>query len=81
MKYFLKFLDLSILLISLGKFKGFKVVESLILDLLNKESLIEQLPEILEENIGYIEPIIFDNHISVTFIKKVHIKIEKEQKQ
>ena len=68
-------------LISLGKFKGFKVVEPLILDLLNKESLIEQLPEILEENIGYIEPIIFDNHISVTFIKKVHIKIEKEQKQ
>ena len=57
-------------LISLGKFKGFKVVEPLILDPLNKESLIEQLPEILEENIGYIEPIIFDNHISVTLIKK-----------
>ena len=57
-------------LISLGKSKGFKVVEPLILDPLNKESLIEQLPEILEENIGYIEPIIFDNHISVTLIKK-----------
>ena len=25
----------------------------------------------MEENIGYIEPIIFDNHISVTLIKKV----------
>ena len=58
-------------LISLGKFKGFKVVEPLILDPLNQESRIEQLPEILEENIGYIEPIIFDNHISVTLVKKV----------
>ena len=53
-------------------------MEPLILDPLNKESLIEQLPEILEENIGYIEQIIFDNHISVTLIKKLHLQIEKE---
>ena len=66
-------------LISLGKFKGFKVVEPLILDPLNQESRIGKLHEELVENIGYIEPIIFDNHISVTLIKKLHLLIKEEQ--
>ena len=56
--------------ISLGKFKGFITVEPLILDPLNEESLIERLPDELEDNIGYIEPVFFDSHISVIFIKK-----------
>lgn len=56
--------------ISLGKFKGFITVEPLILDPLNEESRIERLPDELEDNIGYIEPVFFDNHISVIFIKK-----------
>ena len=57
-------------IISLGKVKGFIAVEPLVLDPLNDESRIERLPDELEENIGYIEPIILDNHISVVFIKK-----------
>jgi len=57
-------------IISLGKVKGFITIEPLILDPLNDESRVERLPEELEENIGYIEPILFDNHISVVFIKK-----------
>ena len=55
---------------SLGKFKDFIPVEPLILEPLKEESLIEKLPNNLEENIGYIEPLIFDNHISVALIKK-----------
>ena len=55
----------------LGKFKGFVVIEPLILEPFNEESKIEKLPEALEENIGYIEPIIFDHHISIALIKKV----------
>jgi hypothetical protein len=57
-------------IISLGKVKGFIGLEPLILDPLNDDSRVERLPEELEENIGYIEPILFDNHISVVFIKK-----------
>ena len=57
-------------IISLGKVKGFIAIEPLILDPLNDDSRVERLPEELEENIGYIEPILFDNHISVVFIKK-----------
>ena len=63
-------------LIYLGKFKGFTVIEPLILEPLNEESRIEKLPENLEDDIGYIEPIIFDNHISVALIKKSKIKIK-----
>ena len=54
----------------LGKFKGFKVIEPLVLEPLKVESRIENFNGELEENFGYIEPIIFDNHISVAFIKK-----------
>ena len=61
-------------LISLGKIKGFHAVEPLILIPLNDESRIERLPDELEENIGYIEPIMFDNHVSVALIKKSKIK-------
>ena len=61
-------------LISLGKFKGFQAVEPLILVPLNEESRLERLPQKLEEKIGYIEPIIFDNHVSVALIKKSNIK-------
>ena len=57
--------------VSLGKFKGFIVIEPLILEPFNEESKIEKLPEALEEDIGYIEPIIFDHHISIALIKKV----------
>ncbi len=61
-------------LISLGKFRGFTAIEPLILVPLNDESRIERLPQTLEEKIGYIEPIMFDNHISVALIKKSNIK-------
>ena len=60
-------------LTSLGKFKGFTAIEPLVLEPLNEETQIEQLPEVLENNIGYIEPIIFDSHISVAIIKKAKI--------
>ena len=60
-------------LTSLGKFKGFTAIEPLVLEPLNEETQIEQLPEVLENNIGYIEPIIFDSHISVVIIKKAKI--------
>ena len=61
-------------LISLGKFKGFQAVEPLILVPLNEESRLERLPQKLEEKIGYIEPIIFDNHVSIALIKKSNFK-------
>lgn len=58
-------------IISLGQFKGFLALEPLILEPLNKESCIEYFPEILQdEDIGYIEPVLYDNHISVLMIKK-----------
>ena len=56
-------------LITLKQFKDFIPIEPLILDPLNEESKIEKLPEKLVPKIGYIEPIIFDNHISVVIIK------------
>ena len=52
---------------SIISLKGF-ITEPLILDPLNDESRVERLPEELEENIGYIEPILFNKHISVVFI-------------
>lgn len=67
---FPEIIGFSYSLISIGKFKGFIAVEPLILEPLNEESRIEKLPENLQEKIGYIEPIIFDNHISVVLIKK-----------
>ena len=57
-------------MVSLQKFKNFIVIEPLILEPLNEESKIEKLPDVLEPDIGYIEPILFDNHISVAVIKQ-----------
>ena len=57
-------------IISLKKFKDFIAIEPLFLQPLKEESRIEKIPDTLEQNIGYIEPIIFDTHISVALIKK-----------
>ena len=62
-------------LITLKKFKDFIPIEPLILEPLNEESKIEKLPDKLEPKIGYIEPIMFDDHISVAVIKKSDKKI------
>lgn len=64
-------------MISLGKFKNFIPIEPLILDTSNPESKIERLPSKLEDNIGYIEPVMYNNHISVLLIKKSNKNIRK----
>ena len=73
-EYFLEIFGFIYSLIYLGKFKGFQVIEPLTLEPFKEETRIEKLPEVLEENFGYIEPILFDNHISVAFIKKYKVK-------
>ena len=50
---------------SLNKFKNFIPIEPFIPDKTDESSLDEDLPEILEKGIGYIEPILYDDHISV----------------
>ena len=75
-EYFPEIFGFIYSLIYLGKFKGFQVIEPLSLETLKEETRIEKLPEVLEENFGYIEPILFDNHISVAFIKKSKVKIK-----
>lgn len=57
-------------LISLGKFKNYIVLEPFIPCRLKKETLKEEIPETLEENIAYFEPIVYDNHVSVLLIVK-----------
>ena len=57
-------------LVSKGKFKSFIALEPLILDSLNYETKIEKIPKNLEENVGYIEPLLYNNHVSVVLIKK-----------
>ena len=52
-------------LISLGKFKNFIVLEPFILNRLENESLTEDIPDKLKDNVSYIEPIIYDNHVYV----------------
>ena len=73
-EYFLEIFGFIYSLIYLGKFKGFQVIKPLVLEPLKEKTCLEKLPEILEENFGYIEPILFDNHISVAFIKKYKVK-------
>ena len=63
-------LGFSYAMVYKGKFKNFVAVEPLILDRLNSETKIEKIPKDLEENVGYIEPLIYDNHISVVLITK-----------
>ena len=75
-EYFPEIFGFIYSLIYLGEFKGFQVIEPLSLESLKEETRIEKLPEVLEENFGYIEPILFDNHISVAFIKKSKVKIK-----
>ena len=55
-------------IISLMKFKNFIVVEPFIPNRIEKESLIEKIPENLEKNIVYIEPIFYNNHVSVLLV-------------
>ena len=75
-EYFPEIFGFIYSLIYIGKFKSFQVIEPLSLEPLKEETRIEKLPEVLEENFGYIEPILFDNHISVAFIKKSKVKIK-----
>lgn len=56
---------------SLKNFKNnFKIIEPFIPDRTDEESLKEELPEILEPGIGYIEPIFFDSHVAVLLVTK-----------
>lgn len=57
-------------MIYLGQFKNFIILEPYIPNRLEKESLSEGIPEDLKENIGYIEPILYDNHVSVLLVVK-----------
>ena len=52
-------------LISIGKFKKFLCIEPLIPNVSNPESLEENIPDKLEEDITYLEPLICDGHISL----------------
>ena len=52
-------------LISCEKFKNFICIEPLIPDISNPETLKENIPSKLEENITYLEPLICDGHISL----------------
>ena len=65
-------------LISLGKFKKFICIEPLIPNVSNPESLKENIPDKLEENITYLEPLICDGHISLiifTMIENLRFNI------
>ena len=57
-------------MIYLGKFKNFIVLEPFFPNRSKKESLKEEIPSNLEDNVGYIEPILYDNHVSVLLIIK-----------
>lgn len=59
-------------LISLQKFKNnFICIEPLIPDVLKQETFEENIPDKLEENTTYLEPIICDGHISLVIIFEV----------
>ena len=65
-------------LISLNKFKQFKCIEPLIPELFNDSSLVENIPDKFEKDIAYIEPLIYDGHISIiisTEIKNLRYNI------
>ena len=57
-------------MVYLGQFKNFIILEPFNPNRLVKESLTEEIPSNLKENIGYIEPILYDSHISVLLIVK-----------
>ena len=52
-------------LASLGKIKHFKLMEPLISDLNQKDCIVDNIPELIEGNDIYIEPFIYDGHISL----------------
>ena len=56
---------------SLKKFKKFICIEPLVPDVLNPETLEENIPNDLEENITYLEPLIYDGHISLIIFTKI----------
>lgn len=60
-------------LIYLGQFKNFILLEPFIPNRSVKESLKEEIPSVLQDNVGYIEPILFENHVSVLLIVKDEI--------
>ena len=58
-------------MINLGKFKNFTILEPFIPNRLEKETLKEdEKTKKLEEGLGFIEPIFYDNHVSVLLIVK-----------
>ena len=57
-------------MISLGQFKNYKILEPFIPYRMEPKSLIEEIPKNMDENIGYIEPILYDNHVSILLIEK-----------
>ena len=57
-------------MIGLGQFKNYKILEPFIPYRMEPKSLIEEIPKNMDENIGYIEPILYDNHVSVLIIEK-----------
>ena len=58
-------------LISLKKFKEFICIEPLIPEVSNPDTLKENIPEELEDNITYLEPLISDGHISLIIFSKI----------
>ena len=57
-------------LMTLKRFKEFICVEPLIPEALNPETFEENIPDELEENITYLEPLICDDHISLIIFSK-----------
>ena len=56
------------------KIKGFSFIEPFMPNYEMPESLIEAIPDQLNNNITYIEPIIYDSHISILFFKLIENK-------
>ena len=61
-------------LISLNKIKNFKFIEPLIPEAFKEDSFKEDIPEKLETNITYVEPIIYDRHISLIIFSEINAK-------
>jgi len=57
-------------MIYLGQFKNFIILDPFIPNRSKKESLNEEIPSDLQDNIGYIEPILYYNHVSLLLILK-----------
>ena len=58
-------------LVSLSKFKEFICIEPLIPEVSKPETLEENIPDELEDNTTYLEPVISDGHISLIIFSKV----------